>query len=118
MQKGQTSRDIAIGSASAAPITHVTAAYTVLPTDRVILLEGTGTYTVTLCPASEFPAGEDLLIRKVGGTGEVTVATPTGGTFVTATKFFTQDGLTAEDDFMWLHNIHGIEWGQVRETTT
>ncbi len=118
MQKGQSARDIAIGADSGNGITTVSAAYTVLPTDRMILCTGTGTYTITLCPASVFPANTDLLIRKVGGTGEVTVATPTGGTFVTATVFFTQDGLTAADDFMWLRNIHGIEWGQVRETTT
>jgi len=116
MQKGQSARDIAIGAASASAITYVSAAYTVLPTDRVILCTGTGTYTVTLCPPSEFPANEDLFINKTAGSGEVTVSTPTGG--LRATPLFTVDGLTAIDDYKWLRNLHGVEWVEVKETTT
>ena len=117
MQKGQSARDIAIGAGSGKGITEVAAAYTVLPTDRVIRCSGTGTYTVTLCAPSEFPANEDLLIVVITeGTGEVTVSTPSGGLF--ATPIFTVDGLTAAGDYKWLRNVHGIEWMEVKEVTT
>ena len=117
MQKGQSGRDIAIGAASASAITYVAEAYTVLPTDRVIVASGTGTYTITLCPPSEFPANEDLLITVVTeGTGEVTVSTPAGGLF--ATPIFAVDGLTAAGDYKWLRNLHGVEWMEVKEVTT
>lgn len=114
MQKGQSGRDVAIGAASAAAITYVSAAYTVLPTDRIIVA-GAGTYTITLCPPSEFPANEDLLIIKKS-TGEVTVSTPAGSLFVA--PIFTVDGLAAAEDYKWLRNLHGIEWMEVKELTT
>lgn len=116
MQKGNSARNIAIGADSGKGITEVAAAYTVLPTDRFIRLTGTATYTVTLPSPADFPANQDLVIQKVGGSGEVTVSTPTGGSF--ATPIFTVDGLTAAGDYKWLRNVHGIEWMEVKEVTT
>lgn len=116
-QRGQSGRDMAIGVGTNSGITEVAAAYTVLPSDRVIRCSGTGTYTVTLCPPSVFPANEDLLIMVVTeGSGEVTVSTPTGGLF--ATPIFTVDGLTAAGDYKWLRNVHGLEWMEIKEVTT
>ena len=115
MHNSHTSRDIMTGAESAAGITSVSAAYTVLPTDRVINLTGGGTYTVTLCSPSEFPAGKHLHIHKAGGSGEVTVSTPTGGLF--ATPVFTVDGLTAAGDYKLLFNT-GFDWIEIKEQTT
>lgn len=116
MEKGKSGRNLTIGASSAFPITSVSAAYTVLPTDRIINLTGSSTYTVTLCHPSKFPANEFLLIRKAGASGEVTVSTPSGGIF--ATPLFTVDGLTAIDDYKLLVNLHGVEWVEVKELTT
>ena len=114
-QRGHSGRDIAIGVESASGITQVSAAYTVLPSDRVINLTGSGTYTVTLCPPSVFPAGQILVIRKAGASGEVTVSTPSGGIFATA--LFTVDGLTGIDDYKILLNT-GFDWLELKELTT
>ena len=116
MNKGQTGRDTAVGAESSKGITEVAAAYTVLPTDRVIFLTGTSVYTLTLCAPSEFPAGEILTIIKET-TGAVTVSTPSGGLFATASKHFTVDDLAAADDHKVLLNT-GFDWIELKEITT
>ena len=120
MKKGKAGRDVSIGAASGSGITEVTAAYTVLPTDRVLNCTGTGVYTITLCPPSVFPAGQSLFIYKKT-TGAVTVATPSGGLFASpstgANPSFVQDDLAAGDDYKLLFNT-GTDWIELKELTT
>jgi hypothetical protein len=115
MQKGQSARDIAIGS-GAVGYRSVAAAATVTPKDRVILVDCSATFTLTLCSPSEFPADTFLYIKGVGTGGAVTVSTPVGG--LLATPKFTVDDLTAATDYKLLLNVAGIEWMEIAEVTT
>lgn len=115
MQKGQSSRDIAIGSGSAG-YREVAAAATVTGNDRVIIVDCSATFTLTLCPPSEFPADTFLYIKGAGTGGAVTVSTPVGG--LLATPKFTVDDLTAATDYKLLLNVAGVEWMEIAEVTT
>lgn len=115
MQKGQSSRDIAIGSGSVG-YRHVAAASTVTGNDRVIVVDCSQTFTLTMCPPSEFPADTFLYIKGTGTGGAVTVSTPVGGLLATAK--FTVDDLTAATDYKLLLNVAGVEWMEIAEVTT
>lgn len=115
MDKGYTGRDIAVG-AGAVGYRKISTTQTLLPSDRVVIVDCSATFTVTLPHVTEFPADTFLYIKGEGTGGAVTVATPAGG--MLATPKFTVDDLTAATDYKLMVNVGGVEWVEVAEQTT
>lgn len=109
-----TGRNEAVGAESLKQRV-VSAAATLTPEDRVVLVDCSATFTLTLCPVSECP-GALVYIKGFGTGGAVTVATPTGG--MLATPKFTVDDLTAATDYKLMLNVAGVEWVELAEVTT
>jgi hypothetical protein len=109
-----TGRNEAVGAESLKQRV-VSATATLTPEDRVVLVDCSKTFTLTLCPVSECP-GALIYIKGFGSGGAVTVATPTGG--MLATPKFTVDDLTAATDYKLILNVHGVEYVELAEVTT
>ena len=109
-----TGRNEAVGAQSLARRV-VSAATTLTPEDRVVLVDCSQTFLLTLCPVSECP-GALLYIKGFGTGGAVTVATPTGG--MLATPKFTVDDLTAATDYTLMLNVAGVVWVELAAVTT
>lgn len=118
MDKGLTGRDIAVGAQSVG-YRSLAETTTLSPTDRVVLVDCSATFTVTLPSLTETPAGALIYIKgfkSSGDNGAVTVATPTGG--MLATPKFTVDDLTAATDYKLMLNVNNVEWLELAEQTT
>lgn len=109
-----TGRNEAVGAESLKQRV-VSAAATLTPEDRVVLVDCSATFTLTLCPVSECP-GALIYIKGFGTGGAVTIATPTGG--MLATPKFTVDDLTAATDYKLILNVHGVDYMELAEVTT
>lgn len=114
MDANITGRNEAVGSQSRG-VRLIAATATLTPEDRVVLVDCSKTFTLTLCPVAE-AAGALVYIKGVGTGGAVTVATPVGG--MLATPKFTVDDLTAATDYKLMLNVHGVEWVELAEVTT
>jgi len=115
MDKGLTGRDIAVGAQSVG-YRSIAETTTLSPNDRVVLVDCSATFTVTLPSLTETPAGAMIYIKGFGTGGAVTVATPTGG--MLATPKFTVDDLTAATDYKLMLNVNNVEWLELAEQTT
>jgi len=107
MDKGLTGRDIAVG-AEATGYRSIAAATTLKPSDRVVLVDCSQTFTVTLPSLTEVPAGAMIYIKGFGTGGAVTVATPTGG--MLGTPKFTVGNITGATHYKLMVNINNVEW--------
>lgn len=114
MEQNQTGRNLAVGAGSTG-YRKIAATTTLTPDDRVVLVDCSATFTVTL-PRVSTCAGALIYIKGYGTGGAVTVATPVGG--MLATPKFTVDDLTAATDYKLMLNVAGVEWVELAEQTT
>ena len=115
MKNLTTGRDETTGAGSTSTRTLVTSTTTLTANDRLVYVDCSATFTLTLPPVASCP-GAVIYIKGVGTGGAVTVATPGDGAL--ATPIFTQDDLTAATDYKMLMNVAGVDWLELSEVTT